>query len=81
MQLHMFIAFLLKHLHKSTHACSYYSLPISVSVSPVGPIHAWYYIAPVAETGFSHRLTAYKMVGHFFGLLNDQEIIRSKIVF
>ena len=25
-------------------------------------------IAPVAETGFSHRLTAYKIVGHFFGL-------------
>ena len=23
-------------------------------------------IAPVAETGFSHRLTAYKIVGHFF---------------
>ena len=26
------------------------------------------YIAPVAETGFGHRLTAYKIVGHFFGL-------------
>ena len=25
-------------------------------------------LAPVAETGFSHRLTAYKIVGHFFGL-------------
>ena len=25
-------------------------------------------IAPVAETGFSHRLTAYTIVGHFFGL-------------
>ena len=25
-------------------------------------------VAPVAETGFSHRLTAYKFVGHFFGL-------------
>ena len=25
-------------------------------------------VAPVAETGFSHRLTAYKIVGHFFGL-------------
>ena len=25
-------------------------------------------IAPVAGTGFSHRLTAYKIVGHFFGL-------------
>ena len=25
-------------------------------------------IAPVAETGFSHRLTAYKIVGHFFRL-------------
>ena len=24
--------------------------------------------APVAETCFSHRLTAYKIVGHFFGL-------------
>ena len=23
-------------------------------------------VAPVAETGFSHRLTAYKIVGHFF---------------
>ena len=23
-------------------------------------------LAPVAETGFSHRLTAYKIVGHFF---------------
>ena len=25
-------------------------------------------LGPVAETGFSHRLTAYKIVGHFFGL-------------
>ena len=25
-------------------------------------------VASVAETGFSHRLTAYKIVGHFFGL-------------
>ena len=25
-------------------------------------------VAPVAETGFSHRLTAYKIVGHFFRL-------------
>ena len=25
-------------------------------------------IAPVAETGFSLKLTAYKIVGHFFGL-------------
>ena len=25
-------------------------------------------LAPVAGTGFSHRLTAYKIVGHFFGL-------------
>ena len=25
-------------------------------------------LAPVAETGFSHRLTAYKIVGHFFRL-------------
>ena len=25
-------------------------------------------LAPLAETGFSHRLTAYKIVGHFFGL-------------
>ena len=25
-------------------------------------------LSPVAETGFSHRLTAYKIVGHFFGL-------------
>ena len=25
-------------------------------------------LAPVAETGFSHRLSAYKIVGHFFGL-------------
>ena len=25
-------------------------------------------IAPVAETGFIHILTAYKIVGHFFGL-------------
>ena len=24
--------------------------------------------APVAETGFSQRLNAYKIVGHFFGL-------------
>ena len=23
--------------------------------------------APVAERGFSHRLTSYKIVGHFFG--------------
>ena len=27
-------------------------------------------LAPVAETGFSHRLTAYKIVEHFFGLSN-----------
>ena len=26
------------------------------------------HLAPVAETGFRHRLTAYKIVGHFFGL-------------
>ena len=25
-------------------------------------------LAQVAEIGFSHRLTAYKIVGHFFGL-------------
>ena len=25
-------------------------------------------LAPVSETGFSHRLTAYKIVEHFFGL-------------
>ena len=25
-------------------------------------------LAPVAEIGFSHRLIAYKIVGHFFGL-------------
>ena len=25
-------------------------------------------LTPVAETGFSHRLTAYRIVGHFFGL-------------
>ena len=25
-------------------------------------------LASVAKTGFSHRLTAYKIVGHFFGL-------------
>ena len=25
-------------------------------------------LAPVAETGFSHRLTAYRILGHFFGL-------------
>ena len=25
-------------------------------------------LVPVAKTGFSHRLTAYKIVGHFFGL-------------
>ena len=37
----------------------------------------------MAETGFSHRLTAYKIVGHFFGLLyrNISAVIRSKIVF
>ena len=27
-----------------------------------------YWVAPVAETGFSHGFTAYKIVGHFFGL-------------
>ena len=26
-------------------------------------------LAPVAETGFSHRLTAYKIEGHLFGKL------------
>ena len=25
-------------------------------------------LAPMAETGFSHRLTAYEIVAHFFGL-------------
>ena len=25
-------------------------------------------LAPVAETGLSHRLTTYKIVGHFYGL-------------
>ena len=42
-------------------------------------------LAPVAETGFSHRLTTYKIVGHFFGLsyrkISGSIIIRSKIVF
>ena len=39
-------------------------------------------LAPVAETGFSHRLTVYKFVGHFFGLAYlNQGIIRSKIFF
>ena len=28
----------------------------------------WAVVAPVAETGFSHRLSVYKFVGHFFGL-------------
>ena len=32
------------------------------------PLYPQVSIAPVAETGFSHRLTAYKIVGHFFGL-------------
>ena len=27
-----------------------------------------YCLAQVAKTGFSHRLTAYKILGHFFGL-------------
>ena len=35
-------------------------------------IHGWKttttLLAQVAETGFSHRFTAYKIVGHFFGL-------------
>ena len=31
-------------------------------------------LAPVAETGFSHRLTAYKIVGHFFGLSYISEL-------
>ena len=31
-------------------------------------INTSYMLAPVAETGFSHKLTAYKIVGHFFGL-------------
>ena len=37
---------------------------------PAEPVGLWTWpgIAPVAETGFSHRLTAYKIVGHFFGL-------------
>ena len=40
-------------------------------------------LAPVAETGLSHRLTAYKIVGHFYGLsyLKISGIIRSKIFF
>ena len=40
-------------------------------------------LAPVAATGFSHRLTAYKIMGHFFGLSYRKisGIIRSKIVF
>ena len=33
----------------------------------VSVISAWS-VAPVTETGFSHRFTAYKIVGHFFGL-------------
>ena len=40
-------------------------------------------LAPVAETGFSHRLTACKIVGHFFGrhIGKYRGVIRSKIVF
>ena len=29
-------------------------------------------IAPVAVTGFSHRLTPYKIVGHFLGSVCDE---------
>ena len=49
--------------------------------SSIEPALGWYFVfdfthqnltsvalAPVAETCFSHRLTAYKVVGHFFGL-------------
>ena len=40
-------------------------------------------VAPVAETGFSHRLTTYKIVGHLFGLsyLNISGNNQVKIVF
>ena len=34
----------------------------------------------MAETGFSDRLTAYKIVGHFFGL-SHLKIMRAKLVF
>ena len=46
------------------------------NVRVVGTVHGVYCvlqmtvhstIAPVAETGFSHRLTAYKIVGDLFG--------------
>ena len=37
-------------------------------------------IAPVAKTGFGHRLTAYKIVGNFFGL-SYRKISRSIKVF
>ena len=44
---------------------------------------ARYSLAPLAETGFNYRLTAYKIVEHFFGLLylDTSGIIRSKIFF
>ena len=45
------------------------------SVSP--ELHSL--VAPVAETGFSHRLTTYKIVGHFFGL-SYRKISRSNKV-
>ena len=46
-------------------------LPVDSNVNVPGI--DYYILAPVAETGFSHtcfshRLTAYKIVGHFFGL-------------
>ena len=41
--------------------------------------------SPVAETGFSHRITAYKSVGHFFGLsywkISGSNQIKNSVVF
>ena len=47
-----------------------------------GPVIPGSNLAPVGETGYSHRLTAYKIVGHFFGLsyrkiLGDNQVKNS----
>ena len=42
--------------------------PETPFISFTSPRTSLQYLAPEAETGFSHILTAYKIVGHLFGL-------------
>ena len=43
-------------------------IPVPALLQSVTCCHPCQTLAPVAETGFSHRITTHKIVGHFIGL-------------